>query len=341
MKLELTRPDDFHLHLRDGEPMKNVAQDAAKQCARALIMPNLKEPVRTTEDALAYKQRILDAVGGASFEPLMSLYLTDQTSPAEIKKAQASGAVIAAKLYPQGATTNSAYGLSDVKKAYPLFEAMQEAGMVLCVHGEVTEAEVDVFDRERVFLEQVLAPLRARFPELKTVLEHVTTQEGVEFVQQGGANLAGTITAHHLLINRNHILVGGLQPHHYCLPVAKRETHRQALLEAATSGSGKFFLGSDSAPHPQGAKECANGCAGIYTGYALLPYYALAFEQAGKLEALDAFASEYGAAFYGLERNLGKVTLVCETQTVPSSLGYGAERLIPFMAGQDVAWKLL
>ncbi|MDT8447912.1 MAG: dihydroorotase [bacterium] len=340
MKLTLRKPDDFHLHLREGDRMAAVVQDSARWCRRALIMPNLKEPVRSTQAALDYRDEILAALPQGGFEPLMSLYLTDRTTPAEISQAKASGAVVAAKLYPQGATTNSDLGVSHIEGLYPVLEALEKTGMVLCIHGEVTAPEVDIFDREAVFLDQVLDPLVRQFPGLKVVLEHVTTAEGVAFVEAGGPNLAGTLTAHHLLINRNDLLVGGIKPHHYCLPVAKREKHRKALLKAATSGSPKFFLGSDSAPHPQSAKECASGCAGVYTGYALLPYYAAAFESAGALEALEDFASRFGAEFYGLPLNEESLTLVREPYLIPNSLEYGSDALIPFWAGQQVAWKL-
>ncbi|OGH04737.1 MAG: dihydroorotase [Candidatus Lambdaproteobacteria bacterium RIFOXYD1_FULL_56_27] len=339
-RIELNGPDDFHLHLRQGEQMAAVVLDAAKNSARALVMPNLKIPIRTTAEALAYKDAIVTQVPGTGFEPLMSLYLTDETPKEEVRVAKESGAIVAFKLYPQGATTHSSFGVTNLKGRYGVFEAMEKEGLVLCLHGEVTDPKVDIFDREKVFVDRLLAPLAQAFPGLKMVLEHVTTQEGVDFVVGGGANLAGTLTAHHLWINRNDLLVGGIKPHHYCLPVAKREEHRLALVKAATSGNPKFFLGSDSAPHSVGAKECASGCAGIYTGRHLLAYYAMAFEQAGKLEALADFAGKFGAQFYGLPVSDQKRVLVKKPESVPLDLDYGTEKLVPFRAGETLTWTL-
>ncbi|NLO79894.1 MAG: dihydroorotase [Xanthomonadaceae bacterium] len=339
--ITITRPDDWHLHLRDGPQLAAVLPYSARQFARAIIMPNLVPPVTTTTQALAYRQRILDALPpGSDFQPLMTLYLTDQTPPAEIERAKASGQVHAVKLYPAGATTNSASGVTDLRRCDETLAAMAELGLPLLVHGEVTDASVDIFDREAVFLDTVLAPLLARFPRLKVVLEHITTQQAVEFVQQGPENLAATITAHHLLFNRNHMLVGGIRPHYYCLPVLKREEHRQALLAAATSGNPKFFLGTDSAPHARSAKEAACGCAGAFTAPAALELYATAFEEAGALERLEGFASHFGADFYGLPRNAGTVTLVRTEHELPAQLPYGASAIVPLKGGERLAWRL-
>jgi dihydroorotase len=340
--LTLTRPDDWHLHLRDGEAMRSVLPDTARRFARAIVMPNLKPPVRTVAEAAAYRDRILAALpAGLAFEPLMTLYLTDNTAPEEIARARASGFVRAVKYYPAGATTNSDLGVSAVEKTYPALAALEAEGMPLLVHGEVTEPEVDVFDREAVFIERVLAPIQRRFPRLKLVLEHVTTQEGVEFVRTAPANVAATITAHHLLYNRNALFKGGIRPHYYCLPVLKRERHRQALIEAAISGSPQFFLGTDSAPHAMGAKECACGCAGIYTAHAGIELYAEAFEAAGALAKLEAFASFHGPDFYGLPRNTVRITLGKSAWTVPDRLGFGETALIPLRAGESVAWQII
>ncbi|HEU4646577.1 MAG TPA: dihydroorotase, partial [Burkholderiales bacterium] len=300
-RLTLPRPDDWHLHLRDGPQMADVLPDSARRFARAIIMPNLRVPVRTTAQALAYRDRILAALPeDAAFEPLMTLYLTDDTPPEEIARARLSGQVHGVKLYPAGATTHSDSGVTRVSRCFHTLEKMAEVGMPLLVHGEVTDPEVDVFDREPVFIEEVLSPLLARFPGLKVVLEHITTREAVQFVEVTGANVAATITAHHLLLNRNALFLGGIRPHHYCLPVLKRESHREALVAAATSGHPKFFLGTDSAPHARGTKEAACGCAGIYTAHAALELYAVAFEEAGALDKLADFASRHGAQFYGL-----------------------------------------
>ena len=339
-KLTLTRPDDWHAHFRDGEAMRSVVPATARQFARAIAMPNLKPPVVTVEQARAYRSRILEALAGArEFEPLMTLYLTDETPPAEIEKAKASGFVKAVKYYPAGATTNSASGVTDIRKCDAVLEAMQAAGMPLLVHGEVTDAEVDVFDREAVFLERILAPLVKRFPGLKVVLEHATTHEAASFVERAGENVAATITPQHLLLNRNALFAGGLQPHHYCLPVPKREIHRRALVKAATSGNPKFFLGTDSAPHSRANKEMPCGHAGVYSAHAALELYAEAFEAAGALDKLEAFASHFGPDFYGLPRNRGTVTLVREAWDVPAELAFGDATVVPLRAGQKLAWR--
>lgn len=339
--LTLTRPDDWHLHVRDGAALHAVVPHSARQFARAIIMPNLRPPVVTTEHALAYRTRILEAVPtGCQFQPLMTLYLTDHTSPAEIARARASGCVVACKLYPAGATTHSDAGVTDVHKIYPVLEAMQAQGLPLLVHGEVTDPNIDLFDREAVFIEWVLIPLAHDFPDLKIVLEHITTQNGVDFVWEAPPTIAATITAHHLLYNRNALFQGGLRPHHYCLPVLKREHHRQALLQAATSGHPRFFLGSDSAPHPRVGKEAACGCAGCYTAHAALELYAEAFDAAGALDRLEAFASFHGPAFYGLPRNSDVVTLRRQETVVPASLPFGDEELVPLRAGETLAWRL-
>jgi dihydroorotase len=339
--LTLTRPDDWHLHLRDGDAMRSVLPDTARRFGRAIVMPNLKPPVRTVAEAAAYQERILAALpAGMRFEPLMTLYLTDNTSPEEIGRARASGFVQAVKYYPAGATTNSDFGVTAVEKTYPALAAMEAEGLPLLVHGEATDPEVDVFDREAVFIERVLMPIQQRFPRLKLVLEHVTTQDGIEFVKSAPPNVAATLTAHHLLYNRNAIFKGGIRPHYYCLPVLKRERHRQALVEAAISGSPKFFLGTDSAPHAIGAKECACGCAGIYTAHAGIELYAEAFEAAGALAKLEAFASFHGADFYGLPRNAERITLRRMDWTVPERLAFGETSLVPLRAGENVAWQM-
>lgn len=339
--LTLTRPDDFHLHVRDGGHMRTVLSDTTRRFARAIVMPNLKPPVVTTQMALAYHERILAALPqGMRFEPLMTLYLTDNTPPSEIIEAKRSGIIYGLKYYPAGATTNSAAGVTDIVRCYETLEVMEQADMPLLVHGEVTDPEVDVFDREKVFLERVLTPLIRRFPQLRVVFEHVTTREAVEFVISTPKTVAATITAHHLLISRNALFQGGIRPHHYCLPILKRETHRQKLIEAATSGNPKFFLGTDSAPHAQSAKENACGCAGIYTAHAAIELYAEAFEQAGALEKLEAFASFHGADFYRLPRNQDTITLKKENWSVPAQLEFGDERMIPFRTGENVTWTL-
>nr|WP_206022118.1 dihydroorotase [Halomonas bachuensis] len=338
----MTRPDDWHLHLRDGEALKAVVPATALQMGRAIIMPNLKPPVTTTEQAMSYRERILAArPEGSAFEPLMTLYLTDNTPADEIERAVASGLVHAVKLYPAGATTNSASGVTDLGHCDAAVATMARLGLPLLVHGEVTDAEIDIFDREAVFIERVMKPLLERHPDLKVVFEHITTAEAAAFVTRAPANVAATITAHHLLFNRNHMLVGGIRPHYYCLPILKRERHREALLAAATSGSGKFFLGTDSAPHAQGDKESACGCAGAYTAPAAIELYATAFEQAGALDRLEGFASHYGPDFYGLPRNADSITLVREEWTLPASLPYAdGQRIVPLKAGETLAWKL-
>lgn len=336
----LTRPDDWHVHLRDGDVLQDTVRDISRYNGRALIMPNTVPPVTTTEMALAYRERILAAKPRAHFQPLMTLYLTDNTSPDEIGKAKASGAIVAAKLYPAGATTNSDSGVTDPKKIYPVLQAMQQEGLLLLVHGEVTTQDVDIFDREKTFLETVLAPIVNDFPNLKIVLEHITTAEAVAFVKQAGENVAATITAHHLLFNRNHMLVGGIRPHFYCLPILKRATHQDALVAAATSGNKKFFLGTDSAPHAQGQKESACGCAGSYTAHAALELYAEVFEKQAKLENLAAFASHNGPDFYGLPRNTDTVTLTKQAWSVPNTMPFGNNMVVPIRAGESIHWTV-
>ncbi|EKO3921275.1 dihydroorotase [bacterium 19MO03SA05] len=336
----LTRPDDWHVHLRDGDVLQDTVRDISRYNGRALIMPNTVPPVTTTDMALAYRERILAAKPRAHFQPLMTLYLTDNTSPDEIRKAKASGAIVAAKLYPAGATTNSDSGVTDPKKIYPVLQAMQQEGLLLLVHGEVTTQDVDIFDREKTFLETVLAPIVNDFPNLKIVLEHITTAEAVAFVKQAGENVAATITAHHLLFNRNHMLVGGIRPHFYCLPILKRATHQDALVAAATSGNKKFFLGTDSAPHAQGQKESACGCAGSYTAHAALELYAEVFEKQAKLENLAAFASHNGPDFYGLPRNTDTVTLTKQAWSVPNTMPFGNNIVVPIRAGESIHWTV-
>ncbi len=342
MQLTLTRPDDWHLHVRDGEALAAVLPHTARQFGRAIIMPNLKPPVTTVEQAAAYRDRILAALpAGMTFEPLMTLYLTDNTPASEIAKAAAAGFVKAVKLYPAGATTNSDAGLTAIEKAYDTLAAMADAGLPLLVHGEVTDPQIDLFDREKVFIDTVLEPLLQRFPTLKVVMEHITTKDAAEFVAAAPSTVAATITAHHLLYNRNAIFLGGVRPHWYCLPVLKRETHREALVAAATSGSAKFFLGTDSAPHAKGAKEAACGCAGCYTAYAAIELYAEAFEAVGALDKLEAFASFNGPDWYGLPRNSDRITLVKEDWVVPASYPYLAtDDIVPLRAGETLSWKL-
>lgn len=338
--LTLTRPDDWHLHVRDGVALDSVVPHTAAQFGRAIIMPNLKPPVTTAAQALAYKERILKAVpAGTDFEPLMTLYLTDVTPPEEITRANEAG-VHALKLYPAGATTNSDAGVTDIRKTYKTLEAMQKAGLKLLVHGEVTDAEIDLFDREAVFIDRVLKPLRQDFPELKIVFEHITTKEAAQYVAQSDAHTAATITAHHLLYNRNAIFLGGIRPHYYCLPVLKREEHRQALVKAATSGSPRFFLGTDSAPHPAQLKEHASGCAGCYTALTAMELYAEAFEAAGALDKLEGFASFFGADFYGLPRNSGNITLQKQEWAVPEQVAFGEAVVKPLRGGEALGWKL-
>ncbi len=340
-RLELIRPDDWHLHLRDGEAMHAVLPDTARRFARAIVMPNLKPAVRTTQQALGYRERILAALPeGSRFEPLMTLYLTDDTPPEEILRAKVSGRVHGVKLYPAGATTHSDEGVTRLSRCFHALEKMQELGMPLLVHGEATDPEVDVFDREKAFIDQVLGPLVDRFPGLKIVLEHVTTRDAVQYVEITGGNIAATITAHHLLMNRNALFLGGMRPHHYCLPVLKREEHREALVEAATSGNPKFFLGTDSAPHARSAKETACGCAGIYTAHAGIELYAVAFEEAGALDKLEGFASRFGPQFYGLPVNGDTIALVREGWIARQSIPFGADTLVPLRAGESIPWKL-
>ncbi|WP_353245121.1 dihydroorotase [Limnohabitans sp.] len=340
-ELTLIRPDDWHLHVRDGAALNVVVPHTAAQFARAIIMPNLKPPVTTAAQALAYKNRILAAVpAGMAFEPLMTLYLTDNLDPAEIARAKAAG-VVACKLYPAGATTNSDAGVTDLRKIYPVLEAMQREGVLLLVHGEVTTSDIDLFDREAVFIERHLMPLRRDFPALKIVMEHITTSEAVQYVSAADSHLAATITVHHLLYNRNAIFTGGIRPHYYCLPVLKRETHRQALVQAATSGDPRFFLGTDSAPHPAHLKEHATGCAGCYTAHAAIEMYAEAFDQAGALDKLEGFASLFGADFYGLPRNTDRITLRRENWTPPESYAFGEAELKPLRSGESLPWRLL
>ena len=339
--LTLTQPDDWHVHLRDGNALNTVVPHTAAQFARAIVMPNLKPPVTTTAMALAYKQRILAALPeGASFEPLMTLYLTDDMPADEIHRAHEAG-VAAVKLYPAGATTNSSAGVTDIRHTHATLDAMQRVGMPLLVHGEVTDNEVDLFDREAVFIERHLQPLRRDFPELKIVFEHITTKEAAQYVAQAGAFTAATITAHHLLYNRNAIFLGGVRPHYYCLPVLKREVHRQALVQAATSGSDRFFLGTDSAPHPAHLKEHASGCAGCYTALSALELYAEAFDSVGALGQLEGFASFHGPDFYGLPRNSGTVSLKRQAWTVPESLAFGEASLKPLRGGEELQWQLV
>lgn len=340
-QLTLTRPDDWHLHLRDDALMQSVLPDTARQFARAIVMPNLRPPVTTTAQALEYRARILAALpAGAVFEPLMTLYLTDVTSAEEIRRAKASGVVHAVKLYPAGATTNSDAGVTDIRKTYAALEEMQRCGMPLLVHGEVTDSHIDVFDREAVFIERVMQPLLKDMPELRVVFEHITTKDAAQFVAEAPANIAATLTPQHLLYNRNAMLVGGIRPHYYCLPVLKRETHRVALVAAATSGSPKFFLGTDSAPHAQHTKENACGCAGCYSAHSAIELYAEAFEAAGALDKLEGFASFYGADYYGLPRNTAKITLRKQDWLVPATVGFGEYRLVPLRAGEAMKWKL-
>ena len=340
--LTISRPDDWHLHLRDGNYLSAVLPDTAKRFARAIVMPNLKPPVTTVALAQAYRQRILDAMpAGAKFEPLMTLYLTDNTRPEEIIRLKQILTIKAVKYYPAGATTNSDAGVTDLARCAAVFEAMQEAGVPLLTHGEVTDPAVDIFDREWVFLERELAPLMARYPRLKIVLEHITTREAAQFVAQAPTNIAATITAHHLLLNRNALFNGGMRPHNYCLPVLKREIHREALVAAAIGGSTKFFLGTDSAPHARHTKETDCGCAGCYTAHAGIELYAEAFEAAGALDKLEGFASHHGPDFYGLPRNGDTITLVKDAWRVPMDVPYGDDRLTPFRAGGDVAWRLV
>jgi dihydroorotase len=340
-QLTLTRPDDWHLHVRDGDALRTVVPHTAAQFGRAIIMPNLKPPVTTAAQALAYRDRIRAAVpAGLRFEPLMTLYLTDNLPPDEIKRAKDAG-VVAVKLYPAGATTNSDAGVTDLRKTAKTLEAMQRAGLPLLLHGEVTAPEIDLFDREAVFIETQLIPLRRDFPELKIVFEHITTEEAAHYVRDADRFTAATVTAHHLLYNRNAIFTGGIRPHYYCLPVLKREKHRLALVQAATSGNPKFFLGTDSAPHPAHLKEHATGCAGCYTAHAAIEMYAEAFDAAGALDKLEGFASFFGADFYGLPRNTDKITLRRESWTPPERFAFGEAELKPLRSGESLPWRLV
>ncbi|HEV2443653.1 MAG TPA: dihydroorotase [Steroidobacteraceae bacterium] len=339
--ISIRRPDDLHLHLRDGESMRSVLPFTAARFARALIMPNLRPPVTATEQALAYRQRILDALpAGTAFEPLMTLYLTDRTDPAEVDRAKASGCIVGFKLYPAGATTHSDAGVTDIRRIDAVLSRMAELDLVLEVHGEVTDPEVDVFDRETRFIEEVLAPLAARIPRLRIVFEHITTRAAVEFVQGSRPGIAATITPQHLLMNRNALFAGGIRPHHYCLPVLKSQADREALLQAVAGGDPRFFLGTDSAPHARGAKEAACGCAGIFSAHGAIELYAEAFESAAALERLEAFASEHGADFYRLPRNTGLLTLVKAPWEVPRSYPFGTDELVPLRAGEHIGWRL-
>ncbi len=341
-QLTLPRPDDWHLHLRDGATMAAVLPHTAQRFARAIIMPNLNPPVTTTSQALAYRERILAALPqGSDFNPLMTLYLTESTTPEEIIRARQSGHIHGVKLYPAGATTHSDAGVRNISNTWAVLETMAGQNLPLLVHGEVTDPQVDVFDRERIFIDRILAPLLEKLPDLKVVFEHITTREAVDFVREAGSNIAATITAHHLTMNRNAMLVGGIHPHHYCLPVLKRESHRSALVAAATSGSPRFFLGTDSAPHPRHAKESACGCAGMYTAHAAIELYTELFEQAGALDKLAEFASGFGADFYGLPRNTETITLVKQPWNVPQhySLGTGST-VVPLRAGSQINWRL-
>lgn len=341
-KITLTRPDDWHLHVRDGKAMTAIIGHTARQFRRAIIMPNLKPPVTTTAEALAYRQRILAALPqDTDFQPLMTLYLTDNTPAEEILRARDSEQIFAVKLYPAGATTNADSGVTDLEKTYSTLAVMEEWGIPLLVHGEATSPEIDIFDRENVFIEQQLMPLSKQFPGLKIVFEHITTREAVDFVLGSGPNIGATITPQHLLLNRNAMLVGGIRPHNYCLPVLKRESHRQALVNAATSGNPKFFLGTDSAPHAKGDKESACGCAGVYSAHAALELYAMAFEKAGALDKLEGFASHFGADFYGLPRNTDSITLEKRAQQVADEIPFGDKTLVPFFAGETMTWTLL
>jgi dihydroorotase len=337
--LQITQPDDWHVHLRDGDALAAVAKYTARQFKRAIVMPNLKPPVTITAAAIAYRQRILAAVPGMDFEPLMTLYLTDNTPPEEIDRAVDSGVVKGVKLYPAGATTNSDAGVTDIRKTYKTLERMQRLGLPFLVHGEVTDAHVDLFDREARFIEQVMIPLRAAMPQLKVVFEHITTKEAAQYVRDADAHVAATITPQHLLYNRNAIFLGGIRPHFYCLPVLKREVHRQALLDAATSGSPKYFLGTDTAPHAKHLKEHACGCAGCFNALHALELYATAFEAVGKLDQLEAFASFHGPDFYGLPRNTGTVTLKQTEWQIPEALPFGVHEIVPLAAGETLRWQ--
>jgi len=340
-RIILTRPDDWHLHFRDGDKLARTVPDTARVFGRAVVMPNLVPPVLTVEQALGYRQRILAArPAGSAFQPLMTLYLTDNTSAVEIEKAATTESIIGSKLYPAGATTHSDAGVTSVAKLYPLFEVMQRVDLPLLIHGEVTENGVDIFDREKIFIEKTLAPLVQQFPRLRVVLEHITTEDAVQFVQSSHAGVAATITAHHLLFNRNHMLAGGIRPHYYCLPVLKRDIHQQALIKAAISGNPKFFLGTDSAPHATHKKEAACGCAGCYTAPAAIELYASAFDQAKALDKLEGFASFFGADFYRLPRHTDTITLMESDWRVPDSVSFGNESITPLWAGETLHWQI-
>ncbi|MBU3916818.1 dihydroorotase [bacterium] len=340
-KITITKPDDWHLHLRDHQGMSSVVKDSARYFNRALVMPNLATPVVTVEQAAAYKQRILSALpSDSTFEPLMTLYLTANTAPAEIIRAKESGFIFAIKLFPAGATTNSSAGIQSLDQCTAVFETMQKIGMPLSVHGEVTDVEIDIFDREKVFIERVLDALIRRFPGMKIIMEHLTTKEAVHYVEEASQNLAATITPHHLLLNRNDLLVGGIKPHYYCLPIVKGKKHQEVIIKAATSGNPKFFLGTDSAPHPQSAKETAQGSAGIYSAFLALPLYAEIFEAADKLDKLEGFSSHFGADFYGVRRNKQTITLIKSDFEIPEKLNFGEESLIPLKAGETISWRL-
>ncbi len=339
--ITLTRPDDWHLHLREGDSLASVLPHTARCFARAIVMPNLKSPITTTKRALDYRELILAALPENSrFEPLMTLYLTDDTPPEEIARAKLSGRIHGVKLYPAGATTHSDAGVTRLSRCFHTLEKMQELGIPLLIHGEVTAPEIDIFDREKAFLEMTLGPLVERFPDLKVVIEHITTRDAVQYVEVTGPNIGATITAHHLLMNRNALFLGGIRPHNYCLPVLKREEHREALVEAAISGNPKFFLGTDSAPHAKHTKEAACGCAGLYTAHAAIELYASAFEEAHALDKLEGFASFHGADFYGLPRNKDRITLVRKEWRVPDSYKFGEDEVVPMRAGESLAWQL-
>lgn len=338
--LTITRPDDWHVHLRDGDQLKDTVRDISRYMGRAIIMPNLVPPATCTDTALEYRARIMAAGPQGDFEPLMVLYLTDKTTPEEIKKAKETGKIVAAKLYPAGATTNSDSGVTSVKNIYSVLKAMQEVGMLLLVHGEVTDSSIDIFDREKVFLDTILGDVVSDFPQLKIVLEHITTKDAVEFVVNAPDNVAATITAHHLLYNRNHMLAGGIRPHYYCLPILKRNTHQQALMAAAISGNKKFFLGTDSAPHYKDKKEAACGCAGAYTAHAAIELYAEAFEEAGALDKLEGFASHFGPDFYGVMRNQDTITLQRNPWRVPASYSLGDSHVVPIKAEDIIEWEV-
>ena len=339
--LTITRPDDWHLHVRDGEVLAHTVPATARVMGRAIIMPNLQPPVMNAEQALAYRDRILaNRPAGSQFEPLMVLYLTDNTTPEMIAEAKATGKVVAVKLYPAGATTNSDSGVTDLGKLDDVCAALAENDMPLLIHGEVTHSDVDIFDREKKFLDEILTPIASKFPNLKIVVEHITTKDAAEFVKAQGDNVGATITVQHLAYNRNHMLVGGIKPHYYCLPILKRNIHQQALQDAVVSGSKKFFLGTDSAPHAKGAKESACGCAGCYTAYGAIELYAEIFEDLGVLQNLEAFSSFNGADFYGMERNTDKITLVTENWDVPAEMAFGSDVIVPLRAGETLRWKL-